>query len=525
MKHKLFLFLLAFASCAAAQQPFSSSLPIVIIVTDQDPATDSPIAINDSVKIGATMQILQPNGSGVVTLADTTNADLVNYSGRIAIKTRGHTSLLSNKKSYRLETRKADDISNNNVPLMGMPKENDWILNALYNDPSYIRDALTYNLGRRTGRYAPRTHHCELFLNGVYQGIYMLSESIKVDKNRVNIKKMTADDTSGEALTGGYIFKADHPDKDEPIAWSTPSLAGDVEVTYIHHYPKPEDITQQQHDYLYGYFSHFLTAMRHRDTVSPNNYTTFIDLESFVDYMLVSELASNSDSYQYSTYFHKNRGGKICAGPLWDFNQAYGNDPKGRDGYDVWQFDNGSNTGTSFWKVLFSRPPLHDRMVNRWQQLTDNGPLALDSIMTLIDSLSTTISEAALRDKERWGHNSDFSLSIDSLKNWLTLRHSWLDNQLRSNNIIAPLSSADGCSVSFYPNPTRDLLHIELSEEAASKGYTIVVVNPVGTKVMSLTNLKNSLTIDLSQLPSGVYTMRLTTADGPQSIHKIIKID
>lgn len=125
MKHKLFLFLLAFASCAAAQQPFSSSLPIVIIVTDQDPATDSPIAINDSVKIGATMQILQPNGSGVVTLADTTNADLVNYSGRIAIKTRGHTSLLSNKKSYRLETRQTNSEANNNVPLMGMPKEND----------------------------------------------------------------------------------------------------------------------------------------------------------------------------------------------------------------------------------------------------------------------------------------------------------------------------------------------------------------------------------------------------------------
>lgn len=519
----LFLAMLAFVVRASAQQPFASNLPIVLIVTDNDPsATHFPI--NDSVKIGATMTIIYADGTNSYSLADTNNPSLLNYNGRIGIKTRGHTSLKSNKKSYSVETRKADDVSNNNVPLMGMPSENDWVLSALYGDNSHIRDALTFALGRRTGRYAPRTHHCELFINGDYRGLYMLTEKIKVDKNRVNIKKMTAADTCGEALTGGYIFKADHPDDNEPVAWTTFSRPGDIDVIYIHHYPKPEDITQQQHNYLYNYFNSFQDAVNRNDTSSASGYLSLIDLQSFVDYMIICELASNSDSYQYSTFFYKNRNGKMCAGPLWDFNQAYGNDPRGRDGYDVWQFDNGSNTGSPFWVKMFRQRFFRKKLETRWKQLTSSGPLSLDSTMALIDSLSCTITEAALRDRNRWEYNSNHSQCIDSLKTWLELRYAWLDMQLHNNNsIVSPQLSDNDYPLSIYPNPTTNQIRIVLPEENELTNCTkIDIINSIGATIMSLTPTENDFTADISHAPSGIYLIRLSTANGQQFNKRLV---
>ena len=505
--------MLAFAVSLSAQQPFSS-LPIVIIATDNDPSTAEPshMPVNDTAKTGATMKIIYADDAATYSLADTNNPALLNYNGRIGIKTRGHTSLNSNKKSYSIETRKADNITNNNVPLMGMPKENDWVLSALYLDNSHIRDALTYTLGRRTGRYAPRTHHCELFLNGTYQGIYMLVEKIKVDKNRVNIKKISATDTCGEPLTGGYIFKADHPDDNEPMAWTTTSHSRDYDVIYIHHYPKPEEITQQQHEYLYDYFSHFQNSLRYHDTTYALSYPSFIDIPSFIDYMLVCELASNPDSYQYSTFFHKDRNGKLRAGPLWDFNLAYGNDSRGRGGYDVWQFDNGSNTGSSFWYALFKLNNFRYRLETRWHQLTDNGPLALESTLALIDSLAYTVEEAAQRDRTRWNYCSDFGQSIDSLKTWIANRYAWLDLQL---NLFTDISSPSIAKPLVYPNPTDGPIHFALPQRAyTSDRINVDIYNSIGCKVMSFSSAEHLFSEDISPLPAGLYTLLLSDCNG-----------
>lgn len=512
----LTLILLAFAGRVGAQQPYSGSLPIIIITTDT-----TPVDIHG--KTGATMTIIYSKTAGHYSLSDTNNASLVNYKGRIGIKTRGHTSLHSPKKSYSIETRKADNVSNNNVSLMGMPKENDWVLNALFLDNSYIRDALTYEIGRRTGHYAPRTHHCELFVNGDYKGLYMLSEKIKADKNRVDITKMSPADTMDDALTGGYIFKADHPDEEEPVAWTTTSLAGDMDVTYIIHYPKPENIAPQQLEYLREYFDAFERAARRFDTTEATGYPGIIDVTSFVDYMLVCELASNADSYQYSTFFHKDRNGKLCAGPLWDFNQAYGNDPKGRDGYDVWQFDNGSNTGSTFWNNFFKRKYFHRKMEKRWQQLTGNGPLSIDSTMALIDSLSDALRQAAINDRQRWENVSDYSQSIDSLKHWLRMRYAWMDEQLRpTTGIDNPYFSTNRLSV--FPNPTDGWLNIRLPDDfSPTSGMNAEIFDMAGTRMMTLSIKNNNAAIDIKSLPKGLYTLRIATDEGHQCNQTIIR--
>ncbi|MBC7885579.1 MAG: CotH kinase family protein [Saprospiraceae bacterium] len=193
-----FILLLAFCQNAVGQVNFTkSNLPIIIIKTNGAQIQDEP-------KIMAEMHIIN-NGPGLENkITDTPN----DYNGKIGIELRGSTSQWFPKKPYGFETW--DDIGeDNDIKLLGMPKESDWTLNATYNDKSLIRDGLSYILAGSIMEYAPRVRYNELILNGQYQGIYLLIEKIKRDKNRVDIAKIETTDILGDALTGGYILKFD----------------------------------------------------------------------------------------------------------------------------------------------------------------------------------------------------------------------------------------------------------------------------------------------------------------------------
>ncbi|MFZ4545033.1 MAG: CotH kinase family protein [Saprospiraceae bacterium] len=103
---------------------------------------------------------------------------------------RGSYSQTLPKKGYGFRTLKPDNISNDNVIHLGIPAENDWVLNSLNYDPSLIRDYIGFNLSNKMGRYASRKAFCEVVVNSEYLGLYLLQEKIKVDKNRINIVKM-----------------------------------------------------------------------------------------------------------------------------------------------------------------------------------------------------------------------------------------------------------------------------------------------------------------------------------------------
>ena len=175
----------------------SSNLPIVIINTGGK-------IIVDEERITAHMGIIDNEEDQLNNLNDPLNG----YDGQIAIELRGSATMGYPKKSYRFETQDADG-ENNNVSLLGMPKENDWILYGPYDDQSLIRNVLAYGLSNDMGRYASRTRFCELVIDEDYRGLYILLEKTKRDKNRVNIKKMDANDSAGDSLTGGYIIKID----------------------------------------------------------------------------------------------------------------------------------------------------------------------------------------------------------------------------------------------------------------------------------------------------------------------------
>ena len=424
------LFLLFVTLTVWSQEFTSSNLPIVVI------ETDGGVSIPDEPKVLATMKIIWHQDGSRNYMSDIDTPEFLNYDGRIGIERRGYSSqMVSDKKPYGLETLQDDDVTNNNVSLLGMPAENDWILNPLAYDQTGMRDVLAYELSNQIGQYASRSQYCEVVLNGNYRGLYVFMEKIKVDKNRVNIEKMDETCNQPPEVTGGYIVQANRGDND-PVAWTMQTYLMSwwwpVYTEFIHHYPKHENITSTQNDYIHNVFLDLESVAHNYDTNITTGIPSVIDIPSFVDFMIMAEFTSNVDVYHLSTFFHKDRCGKLRAGPIWDYNLAFGYDAFGnRSRYDVWQFSNQDNTGPKFWKDLFDTDLFRCYLAKRWFELTEPGqPLNYDFVCNRIDEIDALIAEAIPRDNQRWNQMTQHAQYVEDMKNWIQLRINWLNQNI-----------------------------------------------------------------------------------------------
>ena len=437
MKKSIIVFLLFLLSLSVMAQTLTdSNLPIVVI------ETDGGINIPDEPKVSGTMKIIWHQDGSRNYMTDIDNPEFLNYDGRIGIERRGSTSqTMLNKKPYALETREDDDVTNRNVSVLGMPKENDWVLNSLAFDQTGMRDVLAYELSNRLGQYASRSVYCEVVINGDYKGLYAFMEKIKPDKNRVNIEEMDQTCNNYPEVTGGYITKADKSNGD-PVAWTMQGYGGGWwgnYIDFIHHYPKPADITNAQSNYIHSVFTDLASVANHHNTSITSGIPSVIDIPSFVDFLMIAEYTSNVDVYAFSTFFHKDRMGKLRAGPVWDYNLAFGYDAFGnRSKYNVWQFNNEDNTGPKFWKDLFDTNLFRCYFAKRWFELTEPGqPLNYDFVCNRIDEIDALIAEAIPRDNQRWNQMNQHAQYVNNMKNWLQLRTDWLNQNI---------GSYDGCS-------------------------------------------------------------------------------
>ena len=423
------LFLLFVSLTVWSQEFTSSNLPIVVI------ETDGGANIPDEPKVPGTMKIIWHQDGSRNYMTDIDNPEYLNYDGRIGIERRGSSSqTMFNKKPYAVETREDDDITNRNVSLLGMPAENDWVLNSLAFDQTGMRDVLAYELSERLGQYAPRRVYCEVVINGDYKGLYAFMEKIKPDKGRVNIEKMDQTCNQYPEVTGGYITKADKTTGGDPVAWTMQGYGGGWwgnSTDFIHHYPQPADITNAQNNYIHSVFIN-LASVANQHNTSSSGITSVIDIPSFVDFMMIAEYSSNVDVYSLSTFFHKDRLGKLRAGPVWDYNLAFGYDAFGnRSRYDVWQFNNQDNTGPKFWKDLFDTDLFRCYLAKRWFELTEPGqPLNYDFVCSRIDEIDALIAEAIPRDNQRWNQMTQHAQYVEDMKNWLQLRINWLNQNI-----------------------------------------------------------------------------------------------
>jgi hypothetical protein len=453
-----------------------SNLPIIII------NTENGTEITDEPKILGTMKIIQRPDGARNFITDANTDEFLDYSGTIGIETRGSSSQALPKKPYGFDTLEDDGIEDKNVKLLGMPKENDWLLNSFAFDDSMMRDYISYEMARQMGQYATNLKYCEVVLNGDYIGLYALSEKIKRDGDRVDIAKLSNDENSLPEITGGYIIKSDRSSAEDPEAWYN-NGAG-----YIHEKPNSDDITSTQSSYIEAVF-------RSLDNNATNSnittgYPSVIDVPSFVDYMLMAEISSNVDAYALSTFYHKDRGGKLRAGPVWDYNLTFGNDlfdffgtNYDRSFTDVWQFQY-SNTGSYIWGDLFNNSAFKCYLSKRFNEVTQTGEaLNHEYVSSLIDSTTELISEALVRENERWNTIDNFSEEIINMKSWIQERITWMRNNLgefsNCNNVQTP--SLVITKIHYNPQETETFPESDDLEfiEIRNTGSTIVALTGV----------------------------------------------
>lgn len=493
----------------------NSTLPIVVLNTDG-------VEIPDEPKIHATMGIIFNGEGNVNSISDPFNE----FYGEIGIERRGSSSNGFPMKSYGLETW-GPDSSNYNVSIFDFPSDNDWILYAPYTDKSLIRNVLTYHIGNEMGNYSPRTKLCEVVLNDEYIGVYVFMERIKINPGRVNINPVLPQDTLENELTGGYIVKIDKTTAGGIIAWTSPHLASAPSTNPIHyqlHDPEITEINPLQLSYIEDYITTWedtLAGVNFSDPI--NGFRKFIDVQSFIDFMLVNELSKNVDGYRISTFLHKQRfseGGKLVAGPLWDFNLGWGNANYcyGGDttGWEI-DFNNycaGGLDNPFWWKRMLEDSAYADEVNCRWFSLR-NGVLSNEYLLNYIDSLAAFLEIPASRNYNKWPIlgtyvwpnnfiGQTYQEEIDYMKSWVVGRLTWMDNNMFGSCPNLGLNNNLKEDIVFYPNPSNSVIKIKGIVQS-----DMLRVTDIFGRVIMEQPVNNHVQIDVSSYENGLYIFEL----------------
>lgn len=539
------ILLLVLLSAKVFAQVFSTSdLPIVIIDTENQTIYNDP-------KIKAKFTIIY-NGKG----KRNDLKDKPYYDGFCGIELRGSSSQMFPKKPYGLElwNNKGEETE---ASLFGFPKESDFILFASYHEKSFMHNVLTMKMAREMNVYASRTQYVELVINGEYLGLYVFMEKIKEAKGRVEIADLKPDDIKGDALTGGYIIKIDKSTGSLIGSWlskySNNPLNPNARTTFFYEYPK--SINTEQKNYIRSYIDSLETVLYGNDYDPQKGYRKFLDTHSFVKYLLLNEVSKNVDGYRISTFMYKDKnskGGKLKAGPPWDYDITYGN-ANYCDGnrFDGFAYNFNSVCPGDFWTVpfwwdrLLRDPTFVQELRDEYVFQRKKGALQLDRIYAHIDSMSNEIKEAQARNFQKWRilgiyvwpqsapYASTWEGEVNELRNWIRNRIDWLDNNLPGvygNLSLDPLSneilSETALKMEAFPNPFIEKLTIQLHSPRTSNG-NLRIFDESGKELFSekysIIEGENQIEINIPSNSMGNLKFLKFELDGMKVMKKLIQ--
>lgn len=373
-----------------------------------------------------------------------------------AYHVRGQSSARFDKLSYRIELRDETD-EDRDCELFGMPSEADWALVGPHADKTLVHNNFVYTLGRDMGLAAPGIVSAEVYLNvddqplarDDYQGVYQVVEVIKNQKNRLDLAQLELTDTALPDITGGYIFKFDWRAAETPLVQCPgggPTCWSDMQLV------DPDPPAPEQMTYLENHLKEFNDAIHSMTPADPTTgYPAFVDVPSFIDHIIVNEFTRSMDAYVRSQYFYKDRGDKIFAGPLWDFDLIAGVGMGGGGFFgrgfpnletSGWQMDSNTSRMPSDWfEILFAESNFQAQLSSRWRELR-RGLLSDASINDRIDQITAGLANAAERNFQRWNILSQpmvmpfttpteptWAGQVEYMRNWLLQRAAWLDTQ------------------------------------------------------------------------------------------------
>jgi hypothetical protein len=415
---------------------FTSHLPIILIHTFESGVLDAFATEH----VPAALQVLEPD-SGTSRIIGRAVLD-----ARIGIHVRGATSRNSPKKQYALELRADDDDADSERPMLGLPSNADWVLSdPVAYDRTLIRNALAFTLSNRIGRYAPRTRFAEVFMvdddgdvrAADFLGFFTLIEKIERDPERVDLSRLPESAATPPAITGGFIVRIDKGPPDFAAAgrW----------LQFV--YPDSEDMRlpqrRPQADFIRDFIDGFGQAASAENFTHPStgqHYSQFIDVDAWIDHHIINALAKNVDGLRFSAYFHKERGGRLAAGPVWDFDRSFGTpyDPRAAEP-EEWKLTWSDATdyfNEGWWRLLFRDPAFRSRYRARFKTLLDTE-FSADNLDRIVDGIASQVGDAADRNFRRWTQfpprDNSHTAEVALLKEFLRRRVAWIKAQLDAN--------------------------------------------------------------------------------------------
>jgi hypothetical protein len=287
-----------------------------------------------------------------------------------------------------------------------------------------------------------------------YVGVYVLLEKIKRGKHRVNIAKLDATDTNEPAISGGYLLKRDRIDDNDNSFTTSQGIELGIE------YPKGDRLVPAQRRWLNGWFDEFESVLMGTNYADPvNGYAKYLDVPTAIDHFWIIEMPNTIDGYIYSTYMHKNRGGKLVFSPIWDRNLSFGNaNYLNGDSPTGWLWEQVPGRELCQWfQRLFDDPEFSQQQIDRWGELR-RDLFATSNLLARVDGYAALLNEAQARDFARWPRlgeyvwpnssddwpNTTYAATVQYLKSFITQRLKWIDRQF----VPTPVLNQEGGAVS-----------------------------------------------------------------------------
>ncbi|MCX5644138.1 MAG: CotH kinase family protein [Phycisphaerae bacterium] len=421
-------------------QGFSSPLPIAVIDTFGQTVSTT--------KIPAFGAFFNTGDGGRATVTGP-----VDFVGPAGINVRGKSSAGFPKKQYHFETQDGQGHGKN-VSILDFPAESDWVLQGMYADKSLMRNVLAYQWSDDLGQWAAHTRFIELFLNsddsdvtmGDYIGVYVFMEKIKIGPNRVNITKIGPSDNAEPEISGGYIIAKDKVDPEDQTFNTSRGL------NLVFKDPSGPNLTQTQKDWIKNYLDTFEAVLYGVNFADPTNgYPKYIDAGSFIDNHILIELTKNVDGFRLSTYYHKDRNGKLVMGPVWDYDLSLGNAAGyWNDGWlpTGWYFSHLGDGDYPYWRRLFEDPEFQMRYADRWFGLR-RDLFTTSRLLGIVEGYAALLDEPAARNYARWPTlgiyvwpnwfiANTYREEIAWIQGWIANRLAWMDGQIAVDFAPAP---------------------------------------------------------------------------------------
>ena len=356
---------------------------------------------------------------GTITIKDPEKlySDVEEFSAPMGIRGRGNSTWSFPKKPWKVKL-------DSKASIFGMGADKEWALLANYSDRTLMRNILAMKLSEMCGfSWTPHMYSVHVYLNNKYQGVYTLCEHKKVHKDRVDID-----------LDAGDVYLEIEQQQDETTCWWTgmgvPMMFSDPEE------PSAELLAE-----IKKWFSDFEASLYSKDIADPvKGYAAYIDVDSFIDYYIVQELAKNTDgNLRKSSFITKKKGGKLEMYHLWDFDLTFGNtgwlsDP---EGFYIKDYNPSCVPGDNWFNRMLKDPAFATRLKNRWNELYPQ----IKAMTDFIDDQAKILDKAQRLNFEVWDINEvvdwvgvpsegSYEAEVAFLKDFYERRVEWLNNAI-----------------------------------------------------------------------------------------------